>query len=113
MSAELDSLPGAAGSGRSEAVVSGFVAFLGVVMAFGIEALLPALDLIDDEFDFAARGWSVSLVVTVMLAGMGFGQVLWGPLSDSVGRVTALSVGLLAFVVGAVGTGSEGRRGQN
>jgi DHA1 family bicyclomycin/chloramphenicol resistance-like MFS transporter len=104
MSAELFSLPGAAGSGRSEAVVSGFVAFLGVVMAFGIEALLPALDLIDDEFDFAARGWSVSLVVTVMLAGMGFGQVLWGPLSDSVGRVPALSVGLLAFVVGAVGT---------
>ncbi|MGI9576686.1 MAG: MFS transporter [Microthrixaceae bacterium] len=92
------------GERHTNAVVSGFVAFLGVVMAFGIEALLPALDQIGAEYDFAGRGWGVSLVVTTMLAGMGVGQFLWGPLSDSVGRVPALCLGLMVFAMGAVGT---------
>src|SRR6056297_3754329 len=49
---------------RSVRSVIVFVAALAIVMAFGVEAMLPAFDEIDAEFGFSERGLSVSLLVT-------------------------------------------------
>ncbi len=81
----------------------GFVAFLSIVMAFGVEAILPAFDQIDAEFGFAARDVSISLLVTTLLVGMGVGQVVWGPVSDRFGRVPVLLAGFGLYAVGAMG----------
>ncbi len=73
-------------------------------MAFGVEAMLPAFDEIDAAFGFADRGVSVSLLVTSLLIGMGSGQLVWGPMSDSFGRRPVLCTGLGLYAIGALGT---------
>lgn len=80
-----------------------FVSFLAIVMAFGVEALLPAFDLIGSEFRFDAIGAGVSLLVTAFLVGMGIGTLVWGPVSDRFGRRSVLIVGFALYGVGAVG----------
>lgn len=89
---------------RSEPAVIGFVAFLAIVMAFGVEAMLPAFDLVDSSLGFSDRNLSVSLMVTALLVGMGSGQILWGPLADAVGRRSTLIAGLALYAVGAFAT---------
>ncbi len=79
-----------------------FVAALAIVMAFGVEAMLPAFDEIDAEFGFSERGLSVSLLVTSVLIGMGVGTLVWGPVSDRIGRRAALVTGLGIYVLGAL-----------
>ena len=89
---------------RSERATILFVAFLAVIMAFGVEAVLPAFGDIDEEFGFTDRGLSVSLLVTALLVGMAAGQFVWGPLSDRIGRRPALYAGIGLYALGAVGT---------
>jgi DHA1 family bicyclomycin/chloramphenicol resistance-like MFS transporter len=81
-----------------------FVAFLAIVMAFGVEAMLPAFDEIDDEFGFSDRGLSISLLVTMLLIGMGLGMLVWGPVSDRFGRRPVLVAGLVLYGIGAIGS---------
>ena len=81
----------------------GFVAFMAIVMAFGVEAILPAFDEIDRSFGFSRQDVSVSLLVTTLLIGMGVGQLIWGPVSDTFGRVPVLLAGLGLYALGAIG----------
>lgn len=78
-----------------------FVAALAMVMAFGVEAMLPAFDEIDDQFEFTDRGLSVSLLVTSLLVGMGIGTLFWGPVSDHFGRRPVLVAGFALYALGA------------
>ncbi|MCB0972192.1 MAG: MFS transporter, partial [Acidimicrobiales bacterium] len=103
MAASLRS-PSSSGEHRSERATIVFVAFLAVIMAFGVEAVLPAFTEIDEEFGFTDRGLSVSLLVTALLVGMACGQFLWGPLSDRIGRRPALFAGIGLYALGAIGT---------
>lgn len=91
-----------AADSRSVHSVVVFVAALAIVMAFGVEAMLPAFAEMDEEFGFSERGLSVSLLVTSLLIGMGFGTLVWGPVSDRVGRRTALVAGFAIYVLGAL-----------
>ncbi len=76
---------------------------MAIVMAFGVEAILPAFDEIDRSFGFSRQDVSVSLLVTTLLIGMGVGQLVWGPVSDTFGRVPVLLAGLGLYALGAVG----------
>lgn len=96
-------LPTTSSARRSERSVIGFVAFMAIVMAYGVEAILPAFDEIDRSFGFSRQSVSVSLLVTTLLAGMGVGQLIWGPVSDTFGRIPVLLVGLSLYALGAVG----------
>ncbi|NND01312.1 MAG: MFS transporter, partial [Acidimicrobiia bacterium] len=59
---------------------------------------------IDQSFGFTPRGVSVSLLVTTLLVGMGVGQLIWGPVSDTYGRIPVLIAGLVLYGIGALGT---------
>lgn len=88
---------------RSDRSVIGFLAFLSVILAFGIDASLPAFDELRSEFNLSDGSGEVSLVVTTYFLGMATGQLVWGLLSDRTGRRTALLGGLVLYAIGALG----------
>ena len=90
---------------RSERQVIGFLAFLSVILAFGVDSMLPAFDRISDQFDLRRGSGEVSLVITWYLLGMAAGQMFWGLLSDRFGRRVILLVGLALYGAGALGAG--------
>ncbi len=78
-----------------------FLAFIGVLMAFGIDAALPAFDELRAEFDLDARGISAAVTGTTYFAGMAIGQLLCGVLADRFGRRPILVAGLALYAVAA------------
>ena len=73
------------------------VLVLGAMMAIGpltIDTYLPALPQLSAEMD--ATDAQVQLTITSLLLGLGLGQLIIGPLSDTVGRRRPLLVGLAA-----------------
>src|SRR5439155_26537874 len=76
---------------------------LSAVTALGFCALhmvVPALPLLVPVFDDSPA--RVQLVLTLYLAGIVAGQVVYGPLSDRFGRRTALIAGLVLFLAGTL-----------
>ncbi len=73
------------------------VLVLGLLSAIGpltIDAYLPALPALSAEM--GATDSQAQLTITGLLLGLGLGQLLVGPLSDSVGRRKPLLIGLAA-----------------
>lgn len=85
-----------------------YVAFMAVILAFGIDTSLPAFDELRAEFDLDDGSGEVSLVVTTYFLGMGFGQLLWGLGSDRIGRQKAMLGGLTLYGIGAAGAALAG-----
>lgn len=90
----------AANPRHSERSATVYLAFVGILIAFGIDVSLPAFD--DIEADLPTGGASISLIVTLYFIGMAVGQVFYGPIADRFGRRPALLVGLGLYVVGAL-----------
>jgi len=86
---------------RSERSVIAYLAFLGVMLATGIDIALPAFTEIDDAFPGENE---VALVVTLYVLGMAGGQLIWGPIADRFGRVPALQAGIALYIMGAIGS---------
>lgn len=81
-----------------------FIVLMSVVtatIAISIDTVLPAFDEIEAEFDLNPTSSPVSLTITVFLASMGLGMLVWGPLSDRFGRKPTMFASLALFVVGA------------
>lgn len=80
-----------------------FALILGGLTAFGplsIDMYLPALPaLTADVGSTASQG---QLTLTAVLLGLAFGQLLAGPISDSVGRRGPLMIGLVVYVLASV-----------
>ena len=55
------------------------------VVALSIDALLPALDVIGIDIG-TTNVVDNQLLITMIFLGLGIGPLLWGPLSDSIGR---------------------------
>lgn len=86
---------------HSEAVVIGYLAILGVMLAVGIDIALPAFDAISADLKIDRPP---TLMITTYLIGMAVGQLLYGPLSDRYGRRIAIVSGLAVFTIGAAGS---------
>lgn len=100
-----------AGTGATSAVVVPaqpreslrLVLMLGVLVALGpftIDMYLPALPTISDELQTTST--AVQLTLTGTLAGLGFGQLILGPLSDTFGRRRPLLAGTTVHVVASL-----------
>jgi len=79
------------------------VIFCGLLMsssAFSVDIMLPSLPSIVD--DLAAPYGLVQWTITFYMAMAGLAQLLWGPLSDRVGRKPALAGGLAIYLAGCL-----------
>ena len=80
-----------------------FAAILGLLTAIGplcTDFYLPALPEIAAQFDTTATLTQLSL--TSALAGLGVGQLIFGPISDRTGRKAPLIFSLMLFVAASV-----------
>lgn len=81
-----------------------FVALLALCMslvAMSIDSMLPALPQIGDFFG-VERVNSQQFMITFLFAGLSIGQIIAGPLSDTIGRKRSIYVGLSIFIVGCL-----------
>jgi len=76
------------------------VALLTSLLAFGTDAMLPALPEIGKALGLADTN-RVQLIVTSFMLGTGLGQLFFGPFSDYIGRKPAILLGLAIFMAGA------------
>ena len=75
------------------------VALLTSMIALAIDAMLPALPQIGADFNVADTN-DTQLVVVMVFVGLSFGQFIYGPLSDSIGRKPTILIGMGLFIVG-------------
>ena len=77
------------------------IAFVFATVAFSIDSMLPALPEIAAELtpDDVNRA---QLILITFMAGMGLGMLFAGPLSDAIGRKTAITVGFGLYIAAAV-----------
>lgn len=76
------------------------VALITSLVALSIDAMLPALPNIASDLgvtDYRQTQW----VITALIFGMSFGQMIFGPLSDAYGRKFGILSGIALFCVGA------------
>jgi DHA1 family bicyclomycin/chloramphenicol resistance-like MFS transporter len=81
-----------------------FVALMAMMMALAAlstDVMLPALSNIG--IDLAVQGPNATqLVVSFLFLGLSAGQILFGPLSDSVGRKPGIYLGYVVFAIGTL-----------
>ena len=77
------------------------IALLMSLVALAIDAMLPALPAIGRDLG-APRPNDVQFVITSLFLGLGLGQMLFGPLSDRIGRKPAIHAGLVLFMAGCL-----------
>lgn len=78
-----------------------FMVILGALMAFtslSTDIYLPAMPQMAHELN-----GNVELTVTGFLAGFALAQLIWGPMSDRIGRKIPLFIGMILFVIGSIG----------
>jgi len=81
-----------------------FVALMASLMsivALTIDALLPALPEIGKTLG-ATNTSDTQLLITLIFLGIGFGQLIFGPISDSFGRKPIVYVGFFVFIIGSL-----------
>ncbi|WP_197430196.1 multidrug effflux MFS transporter [Auraticoccus cholistanensis] len=81
----------------------GLVLLLGSMTALGpltIDTYLPALPAM--SADLRATDAQIQLTLTTMLLGLGLGQLVNGPLSDTVGRRLPIIIGFSGHIVASV-----------
>ncbi|WP_051329348.1 multidrug effflux MFS transporter [Geminicoccus roseus] len=82
---------------------------LGLLIAvgpFAVDAYLPAFGVIAS--DFRSDQGVVQLTVLCFVAAVAAGQVIYGPISDAVGRKPPVYAGLGLFVLGSLGCAFAG-----
>lgn len=91
-------------SSKKELGLAEFVtlmASLTSLVALSIDAMLPALAQIGTELG-ATDPQQPHLIVSIFFLGMAFGQMFFGPFSDTKGRRAAILLGLIIFAVGTL-----------
>ncbi|MDT8700499.1 multidrug effflux MFS transporter [Kluyvera ascorbata] len=78
-----------------------FIVILGALMAFtslSTDIYLPAMPMMAAQLQ-----GNVELTITGFLIGFSFAQLVWGPISDRIGRRIPLFIGMVLFVIGSAG----------
>ncbi|MDC9604450.1 purine nucleoside transporter PunC [Xenorhabdus griffiniae] len=78
-----------------------YLAGLSMLGYLAIDMYLPAFDAMKAELGTSTNAISASL--SIFLAGFAFAQLLWGQLSDRLGRKPVLIIGLSLFSISCLG----------
>lgn len=81
-----------------------FVALMASLMsivALAIDALLPALSIIGRDLH-TIEAADNKLLITMIFLGLGVGQLVFGPLSDSFGRKPIVYMGFVIFLIASL-----------
>ena len=81
-----------------------FVALMASLMsivALSIDALLPGLPAIGNDLGVTNTNDN-QLLITMIFLGLGFGQLIFGPLSDSFGRKPIVYIGFFVFIIASI-----------
>ena len=76
------------------------IGLLGMVGPFAIDMYLPALPLVTAEL--GASPQAVQFTLSAFFAAFGLSQLVYGPLSDRMGRKPPLYIGVGIFLVGTL-----------
>ena len=90
--------------GKGAPPLGEFVALMALMIslvALSIDAMLPALPAIGGDLGVAHEN-DAQMVVSALFLGLAVGQLVWGPVSDSVGRKPAIYAGVALFIVGCL-----------
>jgi DHA1 family bicyclomycin/chloramphenicol resistance-like MFS transporter len=71
------------------------------MVALAIDSMLPALAEISSDLGVSNPN-DRQMVITVLFAGFGIAQILYGPISDSVGRKPVIYAGFIVFILGSI-----------
>ena len=77
------------------------VAMLMAVVSLPINMLLPAFEDIATDFNIKEKN-RIQLSISLLYLGLGVSQLIYGPVSDSIGRKPAIQFGLMLFLVGCI-----------
>jgi len=81
-----------------------FIALMAALMsvtALAIDALLPALDVIGLDLGVVLQADN-QLLITMIFLGLGLGPLLFGPLSDAIGRKPSVYMGFGVFLLASL-----------
>ena len=87
------------GPGPVEFVI--MIALMISLMALSIDTMLPALATIGADLN-VADVHDTQLVISLLFAGLATGQLVYGPLSDSIGRKRTIYIGITVFLSGCL-----------
>ena len=71
------------------------------IVALAIDALLPALEYIGFSIG-TTESSDTQLLITMIFLGLGIGPLLFGPISDSLGRKPIVYMGFAVFIVASL-----------
>jgi len=77
------------------------MASLMAIVALSIDALLPALPEIGAYMGVTEVNDN-QFLITMIFLGIGFGQLVFGPLSDSFGRKPIVYSGFILFIIASI-----------
>lgn len=77
------------------------IAMMMSLVALSIDTMLPALPAIINDLDVSNPN-SGQLVLSTLFLGMSAGQIVYGPISDTIGRKPAISIGFGIFIAGTL-----------
>ena len=81
-----------------------FIALMALMIslvALSTDAMIPALPQIGGDLG-VHRANNNQLILSVFFLGLALGQIFFGPLSDSIGRKSAIYAGLVVFMLGCL-----------
>ena len=81
-----------------------FIILMAMMMsmtALSIDAMLPALSIIGNDLGVEDPN-NNQLTISALFFGLAFGQLIYGPISDSTGRKMPLYGGLTIFILGSL-----------
>ncbi len=77
------------------------VALLMALVSFSINMLLPAFHDISTSFELSNKN-QIQLSISLLYLGLGASQLIYGSLSDNLGRKPTVYIGLLLFLLGCI-----------
>lgn len=78
-----------------------YLSLLSIVGFLTTDMYLPAFDTMRLTLD-TSKSW-ISATLSIYLAGFALAQLLWGPISDRLGKTKAILLGLIIFIIASLG----------